>query len=240
MPDFTELLEKAKQTGEGRVAAVHLAGQVESLNKLFDVEATRDDAYGLAADWVRNGGPLRKAAAEAWAKEKRVPLGDQPDPDARVPTPNDLSNGIDAPDSGNAAAGAGLAANGAPAAKKDEKRHRPAPHKGKGDVISRLKALAARRKVPASHAGNDAVAAAYEAGYRDATKKHSDAAHRIGTMAAHHAFQLGAEAGRNVGSQQARAQASSGGLAVPQQQVITHPGMGKSDRASELSKLVKG
>jgi hypothetical protein len=239
MPDFAELLEKAKQTGEGRIAAGHLAVQMDTLNKLYDNEPTRDAAYILATDWIENGSPLRKAAAAAWAKEKHVPVGDQPDPNATVPTPNDLSNGIDAPDSGDGAAGAGPAANKvADDKKKDEKHHHPAP-KGKGDVISRLKALAARRKVPAAHGTHDSTAAAYEAGYRDATKKHADAAHRIGTLAAHHAFKLGAEAGHNMGAQAQQA-AGNGMMTAPGQMAITHPGMSKSDRVNGLMALAKG
>jgi hypothetical protein len=233
---FLQLLEKASETGEGRIKASHLASQFQVLEKMYEDEGTRDAAYLLATDWVENGTPLRKAAAAAWAKEKRIPVGDQEDPSAQQPTPNDLSNGIDAPDSGPRAAGAGEAANDA----KPETKHAPNPTDGKKvkkDLISRLRAMKGQRIAPAAHAGSDAAAAAYEAGVRDATRRHANTTHRVAAMTARHTFALGTDAGRRMGEAVA-AHKVSNALSVNQQANVTSPdmGMGKADLATRLAK----
>ncbi len=239
MPEnFADLLETSAKTPQGMINARHIAVQLDALNKLYDDEATRDQAHVVAAGWLEHGSPLRKAAATAWAKEKHIAVGDQADPNAAPPKANDLSNGIDAPDSGPGAAGAGAAANdtGGKAPPKPMGHAKP---KGKGNVIDRLRMMAARRKAPAAHATSDSTAAAYEAGVRDATAKHAHNAHRIGTMAARHAFALGNETGKRVG---AAAQEKTQGRAIVMptnaQAVVTAPGMGKARYAEDLAKAM--
>lgn len=239
MPDnFAQLLEKASGTQVGLVQASHIASQIETLNKMYEDEGTRDVAQILATEWLERGSPLRQAAVRAWALEKAIFTGDKADPNAKAPKTNDLSDGIDAPDSGSHAAGAGAAAN-RPGETVGKDVKRPGHlHKPKGDIISKLRSLAARRRAPAEHAGHASTAAAYEAGMRDANAKHAHTAHRIGTLAARHAFDLGAEAGHRRGAA-ARQQTEGQSIALPvnAQAVVTQPGMVKSARVTELAKL---
>jgi hypothetical protein len=238
--DYATLLAEAEKTGEGRVKISHLATQFDHLNKLYDDEGTRDAAHILAKDWLESGEPLRKAATAEWAKERKISVGDKPDPNATPPKPNDLSDGIDAPDSGPKAAGAGVAENKPQdnPSDNDGKKHpgaTMAPKKGV-NTITKLKAMKARRMAPAAHAGTNATAAAYEAGVRDATAKHAHAAHRIGSLTARHAFQMGAEAGHRMASN-AHAAAGAGRLAVPTQAGITHPG---HEAPAQMAPAMKG
>lgn len=230
MFDFNDLLEKAAATNEGRIAAGHLAGEFEHLEKLYNTDGYRDAALIMAAGWAENGSDLRKAATAAWAKSKQID-GDQPDPNATMPVPTDKSNGTDAPDSAAGAAGAGAEPmSGSPEGVADDKKAEKHKHhekpKGKASVIARLRALAHRHSQPADHGNHSSVAAAYEAGVRDATAKHAGHAHRIGQMASRHSFAMGVEAGHKMAKPVAQ---GVPGMAIPTQAMMSGVGaMGKA------------
>jgi hypothetical protein len=207
-------IEQTAQKPFARVAFLTLAAQLEELNKLHENAGTRDNAVLLAKGWAETGGDLRKAAVREWAKDRKIDLGDKPDPNATPPKPGQLSDGIDAPDSGKGAAGQKKTGQG---------------------WAQKIRAL----RMGAAGAGGahvDPVTAAYEQGHRDATAKHSGHAHRVGRIVSRHAFAMGAQVGAaGVHHEQSRT-AGSAHMPIPTQANVSQMPVMKGFFGEDLEK----
>jgi hypothetical protein len=222
-------IEQTAQKPFARVAFLTLAAQLEELNKLHENAGTRDNAVLLAKGWAETGGDLRKAAVREWAKDRKIDLGDKPDPNATPPKPGQLSDGIDAPDSGKGAAGQNQAPPGATAnPKAGQKKTGP----GWAQKIRALRMGAAG----GGGAHVDPVTAAYEQGHRDATAKHSGHAHRVGRIVSRHAFAMGAQVGAaGVHHEQSRT-AGSAHMPIPTQANVSQMPVMKGFFGEDLEK----